>query len=77
MKRISTMLFVVLLGMFSFVSMGSAEESNADMAAIKAACTAEAKGAIDVKEYIEECVKDKEEELKEAAKEAAAGKEKS
>lgn len=77
MKKLSKSLFAVVLGLFTFSGFSVAEEAGADKQEIVAACTAEAQGAIDVKEYIESCVKDKEEELKEMAKEAEAAKEKS
>jgi len=76
MKKISTMLFVAFLGMFSLVGISTAEEASIDIKAIKVACATEAKGAIDVDEYIEDCVKNKEEELKEALKENANANEK-
>lgn len=64
MKNLFKSLFVVLLGLVAFTGISVAEEANADKQAIIDACTAESKGAIDVQEYIDECVKDKLEELK-------------
>lgn len=69
MKNLYKSLFAVLLGIVTFMSYGVAEEANADKQAIIDACTAESKGAIDVQEYIDMCVKDKLEELKAEAEE--------
>lgn len=66
MNKISKSLFAVFLGLVATASINAAD-ADADKQAIVAACTDEAKGAIDVNEYIEECVKEKQEEMKEAA----------
>lgn len=70
-------LFVVLSGLVLLAGNSIANESNEDKQDIVAACTEESKGAIDVQEYISECIKDKEEELKNMAQDAEAVKEKS
>lgn len=77
MKIFKKYLLTIVLGLFTFTGISVAEEASADKQDIIAACTAESKGAIDVQEYIDECVKEKEEELNELAKEAAGSKEKS
>lgn len=75
MKNLYKSLFAVLLGLVTFMGYSVAEEANTDKQAVVDACTAESKGAIDVQEYIDECVKDKLEELKAEAEAEAQGKE--
>ena len=76
MKKFTMSLLSTVLGLFMMTGISVAEEVSADKQDIIAICTEESKGAIDVQEYIDQCVKDKEEELKEIAKEAAQAKEK-
>ena len=77
MKNIISSLVVILLGLTGVTSLSFADEDNVDKKDIIAVCTAESKGAIDVQEYIDQCVKDTEEEMKEMAKEAENTKPKS
>ena len=77
MKKMLSSLVAILLGLTGVTYLSIAEENNASKEDILAACTAESKGAIDAQEYIEECIKEKEEELKALAKDAESSKEKS
>ena len=74
MKKSTTYLLATVLGLFTFTGITVAEEASADKQDIIAACTAESKGAIDVQDYISDCVKEKEEEIKEMTKEASESK---
>ena len=69
MKKIISNLVVIFLGLTGVTSLSFANEDNVDKKDIIAVCTAESKGAIDVQEYIDQCVKDTEEEVEEMAKE--------
>lgn len=77
MNKLKKYFLTTVLGLFTFTGIAVAEEASADKQDIIAACTEESKGAIDVQEYIDTCVNEKEEELKEMTKEAAGSKEKS
>ena len=74
MKKSTTYLLATVLGLFTFTGITVAEEASADKQEIIAACTAESKGAIDVQDYISDCVKEKEEEIKEKAKQSSQSK---
>lgn len=76
MKNNTKYMLTTVLGLFALTGISVAEEDSTDRQDIIAACTAESKGAIDVQEYIDECVKEKEAELNELAKEAEKNKEK-
>ena len=77
MKKTLSSLVAILFGLSAISAVGIAEEDKSDSQDILALCTAEAKGAIDVQDYIDDCVKEKEEEMKELAKENMSAKEKS
>ena len=47
-----------------------AEENSAEIQDIRAACMAEAEGADNVQEYVDECIKDREQELKDLAQQS-------
>lgn len=77
MKKTLSSLVVILLGLTGATTLSIAEENNVDKQDILATCTAESKGAIDVQDYIDQCVKDAEDEMKEIAKEVENTKPKS
>lgn len=77
MKKSIISLLAITTGFATSMGISLAEDASIDKQEIVAACTEEAKGAIDVQEYIDECVKEKVEEMKEMAKEAEPAKEKS
>ena len=77
MNKLKKYFLTTVLGLFAFAGISIAEETSVDKQDILAACTEESRGAIDVQEYIDTCVKEKEEEIKEMTKEESGSKQKS
>ena len=70
MKNITKYFLMTALALLALSGKSFAEENSAEMQDVRAACAAEAEGADNVQEYIDECIKDKEEELKELAQQS-------
>ena len=69
MRNITKYFLMAALAVLALNGNAFAEDS-AEMQELRAACTAEAEGAENAQEYIDECIKDREEELKELAQQS-------
>ena len=70
MRNITKYFLMAVLAVLALSGKAFAEENSAEMQELRAACAAEAEGAENVQEYIDECMKDREEELKELAQQS-------